>query len=81
MGPRTVPAPRPIGEGVYAITKLENDRQSHLAYILTIPDAPNDLQKEFGLQERGSFVISARNPETPAPPQVSIPNQAKYPKE
>lgn len=71
----------PIGEGIYAITKSENERSSHLAYMLTIPETPDELQKEFGLKTRGSFVVNVRNPSTPAPPQAGIPDPAEFPKE
>lgn len=70
-----------IGEGIYAITKSENERSSHLAYMLTIPETPDELQKEFGLKARGSFVVNVRNPSTPAPPQAGIPDPAEFPKE
>lgn len=74
-------AMEPIGEGIYAITRGENERSSHLAYILTIPDTPDELQKDFGLKVRGSFVTNVKNPSTPAPPQAGIPYPAAFPKE
>lgn len=74
-------AMEPIGEGIYAITRDKNERSSHLAYILTIPESPGELQREFGLKARGSFVVSVRNPSTPAPPQAGIPDPAEFPKE
>ncbi|KAF8537104.1 hypothetical protein BDD12DRAFT_746177 [Trichophaea hybrida] len=80
-GERTDFPAQPIGEGVYAITKSNNERQSHFAYMLTIPEEPNELQGDFGLKDKGSFVISVRNPQTPAPPNVGIPDPAEYPKE
>lgn len=70
----------PIGQGIYAITKGENERSSHLAYILTIPGTPDELQEEFGLKARGSFVVNVRNPSTPAL-QAGIPDPAEFPKE
>lgn len=72
---------QPIGEGVYAITKSDNERQSHFVYMLTIPEKPNELQEDFGLKEQGSFVISVRNPQTPSPPNAALPDPAEYPKE
>lgn len=71
----------PIGEGIYAITRSGNEGSSHLAYILTIPEAPDELQKEFGLKGRGSFIVKVRNPSTPAPPQAGIPDLAEFPQE
>ena len=72
---------QPIGEGIYAIAKSDNERQSHFVYMLTIPEKPSELQQDFGLQEKGSFVISVRNPKTPAPPNAGIPEPAKYSQE
>ncbi len=71
----------PVAEGVYAITKTDNERQSHFAYILTIPETPKELQEDLGLKQKGSFIVSARNPSTPAPPNAGIPAPAEYPKE
>jgi len=71
----------PVGEGVYAITKSDNERQSHFVYTLTIPEKPSELQEDFGLKEKGSFIISVRNPQMPAPPNAAIPEPAEYSKE
>ncbi|KAI5837350.1 hypothetical protein DFP73DRAFT_487405 [Morchella snyderi] len=71
----------PIGEGIYALAKTEEERSTHLAYILTLPSTPDELQKDFGLKSRGSFVVNVRNPQTPAPPQAGIPDPAEYSKE
>lgn len=78
VGARHKPAPAPFGEGVYAITTTE--RESHLAYILTLPEEPGDLQKEMGLQEKGSYIISTRNPSYDAPKNVQLPEGPEYPK-
>ncbi|KAL8833456.1 MAG: hypothetical protein Q9170_004265 [Blastenia crenularia] len=78
-GSRHTPAAAPIGEGVYAITST--GRETHIAYILTIPSEVNDVQDGVGLRQRGSFVTSAKNPETAAPAGASLPKGAEYPKE
>ncbi|KAI4237057.1 MAG: hypothetical protein LQ349_002147 [Xanthoria aureola] len=78
-GSRHTPAAAPIGEGVYAITST--GRETHLAYILTIPSEVNEVQEGVGLKQRGSFVTSAKNPETAAPGGASLPKGAEYPKE
>ncbi|CAL8577856.1 hypothetical protein XPA_003669 [Xanthoria parietina] len=78
-GSRHTPAAAPIGEGVYAITST--GRETHLAYILTIPSEVNEVQEGVGLKQRGSFVTSAKNPETAAPAGASLPKGAEYPKE
>lgn len=43
LGVRHTPAAAPIGEGVYAIT--ETARETHLAYILTIPSELGEIQQ------------------------------------
>lgn len=78
-GTRHTPAATPVGEGVYAITST--GRESHLAYILTLPDKLGQVQKEIGLKEKGSFVISTKNPEFPGPANARLPKAPEYPKE
>lgn len=77
-GTRHTPAATPLGEGVYAITTT--GRESHLAYILTIPAAVEQVQKDVGLRERGSFVLSTKNPQYPSPANASLPEGPDYPK-
>jgi hypothetical protein len=72
------PAATPVGEGVYAITST--GRESHLAYMLTIPEKLGEVQREIGLKEKGSFIISTRNPEYPAPKTAQLPGAPEYPK-
>jgi hypothetical protein len=67
----------PFAEGVYAITST--GRESHLAYQLTVPSTIGEIQKELGLHEKGSFVVSAKNPEAPGPANATLDNPAKYP--
>lgn len=69
----------PFAEGIYAITST--GRESHLAYHLTVPSSIGEIQKELGLHEQGSFVVSAKNPETPSPGNAGLDNPAKYPEE
>lgn len=78
-GSRHTPAAASIGEGVYAITST--GRETHIAYILTIPSEVNDVQEGVGLRQRGSYVTSAKNPETSAPAGANLPKGAEYPKE
>ncbi|KAH0492738.1 hypothetical protein TgHK011_007679 [Trichoderma gracile] len=77
-GTRHTPAATPVGEGVYAITST--GRESHLAYILTIPQELGEVQKDLGLKEQGSFIISTKNPEYPAPASARLPQAPEYPK-
>lgn len=78
-GPRHTPAATPIAEGVYCVTSTGRD--SHLAYILTVPSEINEVQKDIGLQQRGSFVTSVKNPQYEGPAQAQLPEGPKFPKE
>ena len=78
-GDRHTPAAAPIGEGVYAIT--QTGRDTHLAYILTVPSELSDVQKDIGLQERGSYVTSAKNPQSSGPASATLPQSAEFPRE
>lgn len=78
-GTRHTPAATPIAEGVYAITST--GRESHLAYILTIPSELSEVQKDVGLRERGSFVASVRNPKYEGPANTNLPKGPDYPQE
>ncbi|KAL8873148.1 MAG: hypothetical protein Q9174_001336 [Haloplaca sp. 1 TL-2023] len=78
-GSRHTPAAAPIGEGVYAIT--QTGRDTHLAYILTIPSNVDEVQEGVGLKQRGSYATSAKNPTASAPANASLPKSAEYPQE
>ncbi|EXJ89851.1 hypothetical protein A1O3_02918 [Capronia epimyces CBS 606.96] len=73
------PPATPLAEGVYAITST--GRESHLAYIITIPGELGEVQKELGLQERGSFILSVKNPSKPQPSNTNLPKGPEYPQE
>lgn len=70
----------PIGEGVYAITRSEDDT-THLAYSLTIPEELGEVQKDLGLKDQGSFIMSIKNPERGGPANARLPEGPKFPKE
>lgn len=78
-GTRHSPPMAPLAEGVYAITST--GRESHLAYILTIPSEINEVQRDIGLQQRGSFLTSVKNPSSSGPANASLPQGADYPQE
>ena len=78
-GHRHTPAASPVGEGIYAITST--GRESHLVYVLTLPEKLGEVQKEMGLKEKGSFIISTKNPEYPGPANARLPKPPEYPKE
>ena len=79
VGARHTPPVTPIGEGVYAITTT--GRESHLAYILTIPSELSEVQEDVGLRSRGSFVLSIKNPTTDGPAGTQLPEGPGYPNE
>ena len=80
-GTRHTPEVTPLGEGVYALVSTGEGRTTtHLAYQLTIPQELGDVQKDVGLNEKGSFVMSMKNPEGDAP-SYALPATAEYPKE
>lgn len=78
-GTRHSPAAKPAGEGVYAITTT--GRESHLAYMLTLPEKPEDFQSDLGLREKGSFILSTKNPQYSGPAYAQLPEGPDYPKE
>ena len=78
-GARHTPAATPIGEGVYAITRT--GRETHLAYILTVPSELSEVQQGVGLRQRGSYITSAKNPKSSSPANASLPHGAEYPQE
>ena len=80
QGTRHTAPVTPLAEGIYAITS--SGRDSHLAYIINIPSELGEVQKDFGLKERGSFVASVKNPDQPPTGnQQNVPPGAKYPPE
>lgn len=78
-GERTRPEARPYAEGVYALVK--EGRNSHLAYILTIPQQLGNVQSDFGIHDRGSFIMQSKNPEYPGPPIAQLPQRPEYPEQ
>lgn len=77
-GPRHTPAATPVGEGVYALTST--GRESHLAYILTLPETLDQVQKDLGLKDKGSFILSTKNPEYPGPANAQLPEGPDFSK-
>ncbi|KAI1808783.1 hypothetical protein F4811DRAFT_308 [Daldinia bambusicola] len=78
-GVRHTPAATPVAEGIYAITST--GRESHLAYMVTLPENLGEVQKEIGLREKGSFIISTRNPQYEPPKGTALPQAPEYPKD
>ncbi|MCJ1471679.1 hypothetical protein MMC13_000319 [Lambiella insularis] len=78
-GTRHTPSATPVAEGVYAITTT--GRETHLAYILTIPSKLSEVQRDVGLSERGSFVTSVKNPQYAGPANTNLPEGPGYPQD
>ncbi|KAK2759827.1 hypothetical protein FQN54_002561 [Arachnomyces sp. PD_36] len=78
-GTREKPAAIPIAEGVYAFIRTSNS--SHLAYLLTKPTKFSQVHEDFGLKNRGSFVVSSKNPKYPGPPSSRLPQGPEYPED
>ena len=76
-GERHQPKATPVGEGVYAITATE--RETHLAYITTVPEQLGEVQKTLGVKSQGSFILSSKNPKYPGPSYASLPEGPRYP--
>lgn len=56
LGPEAIPA----GEGRYAIVHQRDATQ--LAYRLTSPERPGEVQESLGIRPEASYVIAVRNP-------------------
>jgi hypothetical protein len=78
-GTSVVPEAVPAAEGVYMLTS--NGRESHLAYAVTRPKELGEVQSDLGLKKQGSFVLSTKNPKTPAPQNAQLPEGPEFSKE
>lgn len=81
-GTRHTPEVTPLGEGVYAMTSTGDGRTTtHLAYMLTIPTEIGEVQNDVGIADKGSFVLSLKNPEASGPASAQLPQKPEFPKE
>lgn len=74
-GERVQGPARPAGQGVYAI--VDHGGHTHLAYELELPDAPGEVQRELAIEEKGSYVVTVKNPEAPSPPRAGLRGEQK----
>ena len=74
-GTRTVPEARMFANGVYSITSTQHG--SCLAYI--DPTNIGPVQEDFGLRERGKWLVQSKNPKVVSPPSVSLADKPTYP--
>ncbi|KAI5210046.1 hypothetical protein E4T39_00473 [Aureobasidium subglaciale] len=80
-GDRTTHPITPMGEGVYAITATGTRSESHLAYMLTIPQEPGQMQEDVGIRSKGSFVLSLKNPTIKGPSYATLDQPAEFSKD
>ncbi|KAH0164285.1 hypothetical protein KCU67_g5218, partial [Aureobasidium melanogenum] len=80
-GNRTTHPITPLGEGVYAITTTGTRSESHLAYMLTIPQEPGQMQEDVGIRSKGSFVLSLKNPTVKGPSYATLDQPAEFPQD
>ncbi|POR39210.1 Uncharacterized protein TPAR_00586 [Tolypocladium paradoxum] len=78
-GTHHTPAATQVGEGIYAITTT--GRETHLAYMMTLPKKLGNIQREMGLKDRGSFIMSTKNPLYKGPPNAQLPTGPNFSKE
>jgi hypothetical protein len=82
VGVRSTPDITPVGEGVYAMTTTGGGQgTTHLVYMLTIPAEISEVQHDLGLAEKGSFVVSLKNPKSSGPANAQLPEVADFPQE
>jgi hypothetical protein len=74
-GERHLAPARPAGEGVYAIVR--HDGHTHLAFALELPARRGEVQEQLNIPDQGSYVITVKNPELPAPSGVGVSSEAK----
>ena len=81
-GTRHTPEVTPLGEGVYAMTTTGGGQgTTHLVYMLTIPEEIGEVQKDVGLADKGSFVVSLKNPKSSGPSYAQLPQKPDFPDE
>ena len=79
QGTRHAAAARPVGAGVYALVSTQG--AAHFAYVTTRPSSGGALQDDVHLRERGSFVLSLKNPSVKGPANAQLPKTAEFPEE
>ncbi|OAA71242.1 hypothetical protein ISF_01793 [Cordyceps fumosorosea ARSEF 2679] len=78
-GMRHVPSATPVGEGVYAIVRAQ--KETHFAYAATLPEEKREFQRDLGFRDRGSFIMSSKNPKFSGPASARLPSPPEYPKD
>lgn len=76
-GEREIPEAKPYADGVYAMTSTQ--RATHIVYHITLPESLGEIQEDFGLGERGSWLVQSKNPKYPSPPFARLPGEPEFP--
>lgn len=76
QGTQHTPAVTPAAEGIYAITTTGRD--THLAYMITLPSPLGEVQHDLGVREQGSFITSVKNPKAPGPASADLGSDPGY---
>ncbi|KAL3482441.1 hypothetical protein BJX99DRAFT_2414 [Aspergillus californicus] len=76
-GTQDVPEAKPYAEGVYAL--ISTKRATHIVYHITLPEKSGEIQEDFGLSERGSWLLQSKNPKFPGPPSARLPKEPEFP--
>jgi hypothetical protein len=67
------PAAIQVCEGVYALSSTAEGKTSHFIYEITQPANLGQFEREtLNLHERGSFIMSTRNPDFASPANVQL---------
>lgn len=74
-GERELEPARLAGEGVYAIVR--HDDHTHLAYELELPKKRGPVQIDLNIEAEGSYIVSVKNPERPAPRGAGLGEEQK----
>lgn len=80
-GERVQPQDRPVGEGVYAISRHHD--HTHFSYQLELPRHRGEPHAELNVEPQASYVISVKDPEQPAPRDAGLSSgkKARLPRE
>ena len=75
LGERTNPPARPVGEGVYAVYR--DGRDTRFAYVLRLPEQPDEAQQALNIEEEAVYILSVKNPEAGQPAQAGLAERKK----
>jgi hypothetical protein len=74
-GTRDLPGARPAGEGLYCIAR--HDNHTHFIFALEIPKQPGEVQKQFGIEQQGNYIITIKNPQRKPSRRIGLRQEEK----